>query len=116
VARFIVGAVLLPFDDPSEPMRELRVSGDCLTWKALMALLEEVQGAKYDIKYLDPALAAEKQEVARASGDSDGELLWSACATMANGYALLPEPSDNHRFGFKPETAKETLNRMFGKK
>ncbi|KAJ7796667.1 hypothetical protein B0H13DRAFT_2392525 [Mycena leptocephala] len=69
------GAVLLPFDNPSEPMRELRVSGDCLTWKALMALLEEVQGAKYNIKYLDPALAAEKQEVARAAGDSEGELL-----------------------------------------
>jgi hypothetical protein len=81
-----------------------------------MALREEVQGAKYEIKYLDPALAAEKQEVARAAGDSEGELLWSACPTMANGYALLPGPSDSHRFALKPETAKETLNRMFGKK
>ncbi|KAJ7889985.1 hypothetical protein B0H13DRAFT_2531580 [Mycena leptocephala] len=72
-------------------------------------------GRKVRDKYLDPALAAEKQEVARAAGDSEGELLWSACATMANGYALLPEPSD-HRFALKPETAKETLNRMFGKK
>jgi hypothetical protein len=97
-------------------MRELCVSGDCLTWKALRALLEEVQGAKYEIKYLDPALAAEKQEVARAAGDSEGELVWSACPTMANGYALLPERSDNHRLALKPETAKETLNRMFGKK
>jgi hypothetical protein len=116
VAKFIVGAVLLPFDNPSEPMRELRVLGDCLTWKALMVLLEEEQGAKYNIKYLDPALAAEKQEVVYAAGDSEGKLLWSACATMANRYALLPEPSDNHRFAFKSETAKETLNRMFGKK
>jgi hypothetical protein len=107
--------VVLPFDNPSEPMPDLRVSGDCLMWKAFMALREEVQGAKYEMKYLDPALAAEKQEVARAAGDSEGELLWSACATMANGYALLAEPSD-HRFALKPETAKETLNRMFGKK
>ncbi|KAJ7724353.1 hypothetical protein B0H16DRAFT_1698682 [Mycena metata] len=116
VCKFIVGAVLLPFDDPSQSMRELRVSGDCLTWGTLMALLEEVQGVKYDIKYLDPALAVEKQEAARAQGDSEGELFWSATATMANGYALLPEPSDNHRFAFKPATAKETLIRMFGSK
>jgi hypothetical protein len=116
VAKFIVGSVLIPFDDPSKSVRELRVSGDCLTWKELMELLEEVQGVKYDIKYLDPALAVEKQEAAHAAGDSEGELQWSACATMANGYALLPEPSDNHRFSFKPETAKETLERMFGKK
>ncbi|KAJ7142408.1 hypothetical protein C8R44DRAFT_692260 [Mycena epipterygia] len=115
VVKFIVGAILLPFDDPSQPMRELRVSGDCLTWGALMALLEELQGVKYDIKYLDPSLAAEKQEAARAAGDSEGELLWSATATMANGYALLPEPSDNEKFDFKRETAKETLVRMFGK-
>ncbi|KAJ7023612.1 hypothetical protein C8F04DRAFT_1257903 [Mycena alexandri] len=114
VCKFIVGAVLLPFDDPSQSIRELRVSGDCLTWEKLMELLEEVQGAKYDIKYLDPALAVEKQEAARAQGDSEGELFWSATATMANGYALLPEPSDNHRFAFEPETAKETLIRMFG--
>ena len=116
MARFIAESVLLPFDNPSQSMRELRVSGDCLTWKALMGLLEEVQGAKYDIKYLDPALAAEKQEAARAAGDSEGELQWSACATMANGYALLPEPSDNHRFTFTPETAKGTLSRLFAKK
>ncbi|KAJ7167071.1 hypothetical protein C8R46DRAFT_899464 [Mycena filopes] len=116
VCRFIVGAVLLPFDDPNQSMRELRVSGDFLTWKALMALLEEVQGVKYDIEYLDPALAAEKQEAARAAGDTEGELFWSATTTMANGYALLPEPSDNHRFAFKTETAKETLVRMFGSK
>jgi len=115
VAKFIVAAVLLPFEDPSKAMRELRVSGDCLCWKDLMALLEEVQGVKYDIQYLDPALAAEKQEAARVAGDSEGELQWSGCATMANGYALLPEPSDNHRFNFKAETARETLDRMFGK-
>ncbi|KAJ6451092.1 hypothetical protein C8R47DRAFT_998646 [Mycena vitilis] len=116
VAKFIVGSVLIPFEDPKDSMRELRVSGDCLTWKTLMALLEEVQGAKYDIAYLDPVEAAEKQETARAAGDTDGELMWSACAMMANGLALLPEPSDNRRFAFKPETAKETLTRMFGRK
>ncbi|KAJ7656778.1 hypothetical protein DFH06DRAFT_1132006 [Mycena polygramma] len=116
VAKLIVGSVLLPFEEPSQPMRELRVSGDCLTWKALMALLEEAQGVKYDITYLDPAEAAEKQEAARADGDTEGELMWSACAMMANGLALLPGPSDNHRFAFKPETAKETLTRMFAKK
>jgi hypothetical protein len=97
-------------------MRELRVSGDCLTWGALMALLEEVQGVKYDITYLDPKLAAEKQEAARAAGDTGNELFWAATATMANGYALLPEPPDNAMFGFEPATARETLERMFGKK
>ncbi|KAJ7167087.1 hypothetical protein C8R46DRAFT_1176713 [Mycena filopes] len=116
VCKFTVAAVLLPFDNPNQSMRELRVSGDCLTWKALMALLEDVQGVKYDIEYLDPAVAAEKQEAARAEGDSEGELLWSGTALMANGRALLPEPSDNQRFAFKPETAKETLVRMFGSK
>ncbi|KAJ7656736.1 hypothetical protein DFH06DRAFT_1410090 [Mycena polygramma] len=115
VAKFTVASVLLPFEDPSHPLRELRVSGDCLTWKALMALLEEVQGVKYDITYLDPVEAAEKQEAARVNGDTEGELMWAACAMMANGLALLPEPSDNHRFAFKPETATETLTRMFGK-
>ncbi|KAJ7231155.1 hypothetical protein B0H12DRAFT_1029621 [Mycena haematopus] len=116
VAKFIVGAVLLPFDDPNKSMRELRVSGDCLSWQALMALLEEVQGVKYDIRYLDLRLAAEKQEAARAAGDSDGELQWAGCAMMASGSALLPDPSDNAKFAFTPETAKQTLTRMFANK
>ncbi|KAJ7307944.1 hypothetical protein DFH08DRAFT_667776, partial [Mycena albidolilacea] len=115
VAKFIVESVLIPFNDPSKSIRELCVSGDCLTWKELMELLEEVQGVKSDIKYLDLACAIEKQEAARAAGDSEGELQWSICATIANGYALLPESSDNHRFSFKPETVKETLEHMFGK-
>ncbi|KAJ6523988.1 hypothetical protein B0H19DRAFT_972382 [Mycena capillaripes] len=116
VAKFIAGSILIPWEDPTKSMRELRVSGDCLTWKALMTLLEDVQGAKYDIKYLDPALAAEKQEIARAAGDSEGELMWAATALMANGLALVPGQSDNYRFAFKAETAKETLSRMFGQK
>ncbi|KAJ6523986.1 hypothetical protein B0H19DRAFT_1200771 [Mycena capillaripes] len=37
-------------------------------------------------------------------------------ALMANGLALVPGPSDNHRFVFEAETAKETLTRMFGQK
>lgn len=97
-------------------MHELRVSGDCLTWEALVRLLENVQGMKYDVKYLDPALAAEKQETACAAGDSEGELMWAATALMANGLVFLPGPSDNHRFAFKAESAKETLDRMFGQK
>ncbi|KAJ6523982.1 hypothetical protein B0H19DRAFT_1085441 [Mycena capillaripes] len=101
---------------PTKSMRELRVSGDCLTWKALMTLLEDVQGVKYDIKYLDPALSAEKQETARAAGDSESELMWAATALMANGLALVPGPPNNHRFAFKAETAKETLSRMFERK
>ncbi|KAJ7761628.1 hypothetical protein B0H14DRAFT_2209012, partial [Mycena olivaceomarginata] len=115
VANFIVESVLIPFDDPSKSICELCISGDCLTWKELMELLEEVQGVKSDIKYLDPAHAIEKQEAAHAAGNSEGELHWSTYATIANSYALLPESSDNHRFSFKPKTVKETLEHLFEK-
>ncbi|KAJ7887126.1 hypothetical protein B0H14DRAFT_3082129 [Mycena olivaceomarginata] len=92
VAKFLVGSILLPWEDPTQSMRELRVSGDCLTWEALVRLLENVQGVKYDVKYLDPALAAEKQETTRAAGDSEGELMWAATALMANRLARLHPP------------------------
>ncbi|KAJ7476122.1 hypothetical protein FB451DRAFT_267629 [Mycena latifolia] len=115
IMKYLVESVLLPLE-PGQSCRELRVAGDTLTWAALMDLLGEVQGVRYETTYLDPREAAEKEEEARVAGDPESELLWSSKALMANGTAFIPGPFDNTRFSFTPETAKETLQRVFGSK
>jgi hypothetical protein len=80
-----------------------------------MEALGEVQGVKYEINYLDPREAAEKEEAARVAGDTEAEMLWVAKTLFATGVAHLHGPLDNARFSFTPENVKETLKRLFGK-
>jgi hypothetical protein len=81
-----------------------------------MEYLGEVQGVKYKLTYLDPGEAAVKQEKARKSGNEDEEVFWAGKSVMLNGSGLIPEPLDNRKFSFTPETAKETIQRLFGNK
>ncbi|KAJ6540867.1 hypothetical protein DFH09DRAFT_991354 [Mycena vulgaris] len=115
VVKFLVESVLLPLE-AGTACRELRVAGDNLTWAELMQLLGEVEGVPYETTYLDTRDAAEKEEAARVAGDTVGEILWSGKTMMPDGGAFMPGPYDNARFSFTPETARETLERLFGKK
>jgi hypothetical protein len=114
--RYIVGSILIPFDS-SKNVREFRVPGEArLTWETLVEYLGEVQGVEYKLTYLDPREAAAKQEEARKSGNEDEEVFWAGKSVMLNGSGLIPGPLDNAKFSFTPETAKETIQRLFGKK
>jgi hypothetical protein len=105
-----VESVLLPFPE-GQSRREIRVRGDQVTFEQLIALLEEVQGVKYQAKFFDPQEAAEKQEEARLRGDEEGELMWAGRTNIPAGRVIIPLPLDNDKFGFKPEPIKETLRR-----
>jgi hypothetical protein len=78
--------------------------------------LGEVQGVKYQVTYLDPAEAAAKEREAWARGDEAEELKWSVKPLAASGIALVPGELDNDKFSFRPETVKETMQRIYGKK
>jgi hypothetical protein len=113
--KYIVESILIPFDS-GKNVREFRVPGEArLTWDNLIGYLGEVQGTEYKISYLDPEEAASKQEEARKSGNEDEEVFWAGKAVMLNGSGVIPEPLDNAKFSFTPETAKETIRRLFGK-
>ncbi|KAF8149704.1 hypothetical protein K438DRAFT_1988728 [Mycena galopus ATCC 62051] len=114
IVRYVVESVLLPLGK-GQTARELRVAAETLTWKALIELLEEVQGAKYETTYLDPWEAAEKEEAARVAGDVEAELSWALKKLFATGVAHVPGKLDNERFSFTPEKPKETFQRLFGK-
>lgn len=113
--KYIVKSILIPFE-PSENVREFRVPGEPrITWEKVIEHLGEVQGINYALTYLDPGDAAAKQEEARKSGNEDEEVFWAGKAVMLNGSGLIPEPLDNSKFSFTPETAKETIRRLFAK-
>ncbi|KAJ7028443.1 hypothetical protein C8F04DRAFT_64914 [Mycena alexandri] len=114
VMRYIVGSILIPFD-AGKQIREFRVPGQArVTWDKLVRLLGEAQGVEYKLAYLDPQEAAAKQEQARKEGNENDEVFWAGKAVMLNGSGLIPEPFDNLKFSFTPESAKETIQRLFG--
>ncbi|KAJ7091717.1 hypothetical protein C8R43DRAFT_964714 [Mycena crocata] len=114
IVKYIVESVLLPLK-PGQSSRELRVAGETLTWAKLMDTLGAVQGVRYTTTYLNVADAAAKQEESRVAGDADSEMVWAGKMVMATGVGRIPGPFDNARFSFTPESAKETLQRVFGK-
>ena len=83
-----------------------------MTWKQLIALLEEVQGVKYQVKFIDPKEAAKEQEKARKRGDEDAEIMWAGRTIGPSGKVTVPGPLDNDKFGFTPETLRETMQRL----
>ncbi|OZJ01759.1 hypothetical protein BZG36_05523 [Bifiguratus adelaidae] len=111
-ARYLVSSVLIPWKDPSNPERTFRVAGDTMTWRQLVDTLGEVQGAVYKHEYLDPAVA-QKNEDAREAGDFGAEMAWSAKPLAASGHSIVGAPLDNAQLDFKPETVKETLQRLY---
>ncbi|KAJ7735988.1 hypothetical protein B0H16DRAFT_1380270 [Mycena metata] len=111
IVRYTVESILLPFPAGQE-RRDIRVRGDHVTWKQLIALLEEVQGVKYQVTYLDPKEAAREQEAARQRGDEADELKWAARWQVGpSGLVTVAEPLDNDKFEFTAETLKETMQR-----
>ncbi|KAF8181874.1 hypothetical protein K438DRAFT_1975822 [Mycena galopus ATCC 62051] len=115
IVRYIVESVLLPLEQ-GKSCRELRVAGETLTWATLIETLGEVQGVKYNVTYLDPREAVEKEEAARVAGNTEAEMLWAGKMLFSTGVAHLAGPLDNARFSFTPENAKETLQHLIGKK
>jgi hypothetical protein len=111
IVRYTVESILLPFP-AGQASREIRIRGDHLTWAQLVALLEEIQGVKYQVTYIDPQEAAKKQEEARLRGDEEGEILWAGKTIGPSGKVAVPLPLDNDKFQFKPETLKETLQQV----
>ncbi|KAK7028630.1 NAD(P)-binding protein [Favolaschia claudopus] len=114
IMRYLVKSILLPFDNPTQSSRILRVVGETLTFAQVLTTLEQVQGVNYDIKYLDPREAAENEEAARVAEDAEAEVYWSGKTLFATGVAYVPGPLDNARFDFVPETVRETMQRLFG--
>lgn len=114
IARYIVDSILLPVP-PNQGERELRVIGSRLTFQHLIDTLGAAQNARYEAVYLPVEEALANQEEARQRGDEETEILWSG-KTLASGNVFVPEPWDNDKFGFKPETVEETVRRVFGGK
>ncbi|KAJ7662945.1 hypothetical protein B0H17DRAFT_1093020 [Mycena rosella] len=112
IVRYTVDSIFLPFQE-GQSLREIRVRGDHMTWAQLIALLEEVQGAKYKVTFIDPKEAAKEQEAARQRGDEEAEILWAGKTIATAGRVTVPGPLDNDKFGFTPETLKQTMQRLF---
>ncbi|KAJ7111846.1 hypothetical protein C8R44DRAFT_632522 [Mycena epipterygia] len=112
IVRYTVESILLPFPE-GQSRREIRVRGDHVTWKQLIALLEEVHGVKYKVTFIDPQEAAKKQEAARQRGDEVEEIMWAGRTIGPGGRVTVPGPLDNDKFSFRPETLKETMQRLF---
>ncbi|KAF8120929.1 hypothetical protein K438DRAFT_1701261 [Mycena galopus ATCC 62051] len=111
IVRYTVDSILLPFP-AGQSRREIRVRGDHVTWRQLIALLEEVQGVKYQVTFIDPQEAAKKQEEARQRGDEEAELMWAGKTLGPSGKVVVPLPLDNDKFDFKPEPLKAILQRV----
>ncbi|KAJ7111849.1 hypothetical protein C8R44DRAFT_254102 [Mycena epipterygia] len=114
IVRYTVESILLPFPE-GQSRRDICVRGDHLTWKQLIALLEEVQGVKYQVTFIDPQEAAKKEEAARQRGDEAEEMMWAGRPIGPSGVVTVSEPLDNNKFAFRPETLKETMERLFKK-
>jgi hypothetical protein len=81
-----------------------------------MDTIGEVEGVKYKTSYLPVVEALAEQDKARKAGDEESEMFWSLRSQGASGNAVVGEPLDNDKFDFKPETARETFQRAYGKK
>jgi hypothetical protein len=103
----------MPFA-PGQQKREMRVAGEQTTFQGLVDVLGEVEGQKYKASYPPVADALAEQEKARQAGDVTSELTWSLKSLGASGYSLVGEPLDNSRFDFKPQSIRETFEKVFG--
>jgi len=115
ISKYIVRSILIPFDTNGGPVRTLRVAGETTTFQSVMDTLGEVEGVPYDVKYVDPAVAKEKENDAREKGDVGNVYGWSVRPLAASGNAIVIGGGvDNKRFDFKPEGVREGFERFFG--
>ncbi|KAJ7894513.1 hypothetical protein B0H14DRAFT_3081316 [Mycena olivaceomarginata] len=106
IVRYVVESVLLPLEQ-GKSCRELRVAGETLTWATLIETLGEVQGVKYNVTYLEPAGGGGEGR----GGARRGKTLRLRCCV-----AHLVGTARQCAVLFTPENAKETLQRLIGKK
>ncbi len=90
--------------------------GERTTFQGLIDILGEIEGCKYESKYLPVEQALAEQEKAWKAEDEEGEIYWSLRTLGASGDALVPGPLDNGRFDFQPESVRQTFERTFRKR
>jgi hypothetical protein len=110
-----VESILIPFSENAAE-RTIRVVGEKLSFQKLIDTLGEAQGKKYDCKYLDPADAKQKELEAKEQGDDKSEMMWSVKPLAASGFGIVVGGGvDNEKYSFKPETVRETFERVYGR-
>jgi hypothetical protein len=114
IAQYTVQSVFQSF---TGSQRTLRVQGWTGTLDELIAILQDVRGHKYEVTYLDPKEAIDKQEEARLRGDDDSEMMYSIKTLLASGFGVADGAGElnNKQFDFKPEHPRATLRRVFAK-
>jgi len=112
IARFTVDSLFVKFEGPG---RTVRVQGWTGKIEELIEQLELARGAKYQVTWADVDEAREKEEEARTKGEDWPEMMYSIKTLLASGYGVADGVGalDNHLFAFKPETPRETYERVF---
>jgi hypothetical protein len=100
IVQYTICTLLYPFDASLAQARQrtYRFNGGPYTWPQILAGLEKVAGSKYQITYLPVKKAAEREKLAKETGDVDLELEASHQLVQGGEGTLLPLPHDNDRF------------------
>jgi hypothetical protein len=100
IVQYTICTLLDPFDESSVQARQrtYRFNGGPYTWPQILAGLEKATGTKYQITYLPVEKAAEREKLAKETGDVDLELEASHQLVQGREGTLLPLPHDNDRF------------------
>jgi hypothetical protein len=85
-------------------------------FQKLIDILGDIEVVKYQTTYLPVAEALSEQGKARKVKDEEAEMYWGLRTVGASGNATVPGSLDNYRFDFKPESVRETFERVFGPK
>ena len=112
IARYTVDSLHKDFEGQG---RTIRVQGWTGTLDRLVEALQDARGVKYEITYLDTAVAIAKQEEARLAGHDVQEMICSIKSLLASGYGVADGTGelDNHLFDVKPEQPVGTFERIF---
>lgn len=112
IARYTVDSLRIPFHGQG---RTLRVQGWTGKLEELIAALESARNVSYRISWVNVEEAREKEEQARIAGDDATEMAYSIKTLLASGYGVADGVGelDNHLFDFRPETPRETFERVF---
>ena len=112
IAQYTVQSVFQSFTGSE---RIVRVQGWTGTLDELIAILEDVRGRKYEVTYLDPQNAIDRQEEARLRGDDDSEMMYSIRALLASGFGVADGVGElnNKQFDVEPEHPRDILRRVF---
>jgi len=114
-AEYLVNTLLDPILPESPAERTYKFVENNYSYATIIQLLEQLQGVKYDVKYLPVAEALEKQKHAKEIGDVDLELQASHQLIQGTGRTVVPGPYDNARWPeVKLENLEEVLKRVLG--